>query len=216
MFNDLNSYIQSLKKAIETPSNKFINIGLKDINGNFKQLNTNILQMENELYTQIRPKRKTNNGESLIEALKNRGIEYVEIRSLDINPFSPIGISKKQILFLDIFLIWCALIDSPEINTIDFSLINKNWEKIIFEGRKPNQKIYINNTYEKKTLIEVSQIIFKDLDQIALILDHNSDNILYQETCNEIKLFFQNPDLTYSAKCLKFLIGTGIKKQDYI
>jgi len=212
MFNDLNSYIKSLKKAIETPSKQFINIGLKDINGNFKQLNTNILQMENELYIQIRPKRKTNNGESLIEALKNRGIEYVEIRSLDINPFSPIGISKKQILFLDLFLIWCALIDLPQIDTMDFSLTNKNWETIIFEGRKPNQEIYINNKYEKKTLIEVSKIIFKDLDQIASILDYNEDNVLYQKTCHEMKLFFQDPDLTYSAQFLKFLIRSGIKK----
>jgi len=212
MFNDLNSYIQSLKKSIETPSKKFMNIGLKDIYGNFKQLNTNILQMESELYTQIRPKRKINYGETLIESLTNKGIEYVEIRSLDINPFSPIGISKKQILFLDLFLIWCALIDSPQINTIDVYLINKNWKKIIFEGRKPNQKIYLNNKYEKKTLVEISDIIFKDLHQIALILDYNSKNFTYQKICKETKLLFYNPELTYSAKFLKIIIETGIKK----
>lgn len=212
MFNDFHQYLDSLKNVIETPSQKFINIGLKDIDGNFKQLNTNILQIENELYTQIRPKRKTKNGESLIEALKNRGIEYVEIRSLDINPFSPIGINKNQILFLDLFLIWCALIDSPKIDKIDFLLINKNWERIIYEGRKPNQKIYINNQHETKTLIEMSDIIFQDLNEIALILDFNSNKLLYQKACKEIKLFFENPELTYSAQCLNFLIKKGLKK----
>ncbi|QCI25606.1 glutamate--cysteine ligase [Buchnera aphidicola (Sitobion avenae)] len=212
MFNNLHEYLDSLKNALETPSKKFVNIGLKDINGHFQQLNTNILQIENELYTQIRPKRKTKNGESLIEALKNRGIEYVEIRSLDINPFSPLGINKNQILLLDLFLIWCALIESPKIDKTNFLLITKNWEKIIYEGRKPNQKIYTNNQNETKTLIEISEIIFKDLNQIALILDFNSKDILYQTACRKTKLFFQNPELTYSAQCLKLLIEKGIKK----
>ncbi|QCI17797.1 glutamate--cysteine ligase [Buchnera aphidicola (Acyrthosiphon lactucae)] len=212
MFNDFHQYTESLKNALETPSRQFTNIGLKDIYGNFKQLNTNFLQIENELYTQIRPKRKTENGESLLEALKNRGIEYVEIRSLDINPFSPIGISKNQILLLDLFLIWCTLVDSPKINKIDFLLITKNWERIIYEGRKPNQKIYINTKKETKTLIEISNVIFKDLYEIALILDYNSNDLSYQTACKEIKLFFKNPDLTYSAQCLKFLIQKGMKK----
>ncbi|QCI20539.1 glutamate--cysteine ligase [Buchnera aphidicola (Brachycaudus cardui)] len=212
LFNDLNSYIQALKNAIETPSEKFINIGLKNIKGEFQQLNTNILQMENELYTQIRPKSKTKNGESLVEALKKRGIEYVEIRSLDINPFSSIGISKNQILLLDLFLIWCALIDSPKMNKTDFLLTKKNWEKIIFEGRKPNQTIYINNQKETKTLVEISEIIFKDLNQIASILDYNENNILYQKACKEIMLYFKNPELTYSARFLKYFINIGVKK----
>jgi len=212
MFNDFHEYLKSFKHALETPSKKFVNIGLKDENGNYKQLNTNILQIENELYTQIRPKRKTKNGESLVEALKNRGIEYVEIRSLDINPFSPIGINKNQILLLDLFLIWCTLIDSPKIDKTDFLLTKKNWERIIFEGRKPNQKIYINSHNDTKTLVEISEIIFKDLSKIALILDNNSKNCLYQKACEEIKLFFQNPELTYSAQFLNFFMKTGIKK----
>ncbi|CAL4326463.1 glutamate--cysteine ligase [Buchnera aphidicola] len=211
LFNDLHSYVKSLKNALETPSKKFVHIGLKNIKGDFKQLNTNILQMENELYTQIRPKRKTKNGESLIEAIEKRGIEYVEIRSLDINPFSSIGISKNQILFLDLFLIWCALIDAPIMKKKDFLLTTKNWEKIIFEGRKPNQTIYIKNKKEK-TLFEISEIMFQDLNQIALILDYNENNALYQKACKKIMLYFKNPELTYSAKFLKNIINIGIKK----
>lgn len=212
MFNDLESYLQSLKNAIEKPSEEFINIGLKDKKGNFKQLNTNILQMENELYTQIRPKRNKKYGETLIDALKNRGIEYVEIRSLDINPFSSVGISKNQILLLDLFLIWCALIDAPKMNKTNFLLSTENWEKIIFEGRKPNQTIYINNNYEKKTLVEISEIIFKDLNKIALILDNINNNSLYQKVCQKIILFFKKPELTYSAQFLKYFIPKDIKK----
>ncbi|AYN24668.1 glutamate--cysteine ligase [Buchnera aphidicola] len=212
MFNDLKSYIESLHKAINTPSKKFSNIGIKNKKGEFLQLNTNILQMESELYTPIRPKRKTNPGESLLEALGKRGIEYIEVRSLDINPFSSIGINKQQILILDLFLIWCALIKAPKMNKENFLVNNKNWDKIIFEGRKPNQKIYINNKYEKKTLIEIGEKIFKDLKKIAKILDYQSKSFKYQHACEEIILFFKNPELTYSAKCLKLLIKNGIKK----
>ncbi|WP_425619564.1 glutamate--cysteine ligase [Buchnera aphidicola] len=212
MFNDFNEYIESLQKSLITPSEKFINIGLKDKENNFKQLNCNILQSENELYTQIRPKRNTQNDESPILALKNRGIEYLEIRSLDINPFSSIGINKDQILVLDLFLIWCALIDSPKINKTDFIFINKNWEKIIFKGRKPNQNMYIYQENQKKTFIEISEIILTDLKKIALILDINSDDMQYQTVCDKIKSLFINPELTYSAKFLNLLIEKGIKK----
>ncbi|QCI25038.1 glutamate--cysteine ligase [Buchnera aphidicola (Rhopalosiphum padi)] len=212
MFNDLKSYIESLHKAINTPSKKFSDIGIKNKKGEFLQLNTNILQMESELYTLIRPKRKTNPGESLLEALGKRGIEYVEIRSLDINPFSSIGINKKQILILDLFLIWCALINAPKMNKENFLVNNKNWDKIILEGRKPNQKIYINSKYETKTLIEIGETIFQDLKKIAKILDDQSKNFEYQQACQETMLFFKNPELTYSAQFLKLIIKNGIKK----
>ncbi|CAL4323902.1 glutamate--cysteine ligase [Buchnera aphidicola] len=216
MFNDLPSYIQSLKRAMQTTSNKFLKIGLKNKKGHFKQLNTNILQMESELYTQIRPKRTIKNGELLSDALYNKGIEYIEIRSLDINPFSPIGISKNQILFLDLLLIWCALIDAPKMDKLDWLLIDKNWKRIIFEGRKPNQTVYINKTKEKIKLVDISKIIFKDLEKIAKILDSCTSKKLYQDVCHKKILYFQYPELTYSSQFLNICIENGIKKTGLI
>lgn len=212
MFNDLESYVKTLYKAIHTPSDKFLNIGLRDKNGVLQQINTNILQMESELYTQIRPKRNIKNGERLLDKLQKKGIEYVEIRSLDINPFSPIGINKNQILLLDLFLIWCALVKAPKMNKKKFSLVMKNWKKIIFEGRKPNQKIYVNEKYEKKTIIEIATKIFRDLKKIAIILDKQSQNTQYQQVCKKIMPLFYNPELTYSGQFLKFFIEKGIEK----
>ncbi|QFQ32572.1 glutamate--cysteine ligase [Buchnera aphidicola (Aphis fabae)] len=211
-FNNLESYINCLKKAMNTPSKKFSDLGLINKLGEFQQLNTNILQLENELYTQIRPKRTTNYGESLLDALKDRGIEYVEIRSLDINPFSSIGINKNQILILDLFLIWCSLMDAPKTKKTDFYFITKNWNKIIFEGRKPNQKIYINEN-KKYKLKKIGKRIFQDLKKIAIILDNQSKNEEYQKVCDKKILFFEYPELTYSAKFLKlFIENNRIKK----
>ncbi|CAL4324565.1 Glutamate--cysteine ligase [Buchnera aphidicola (Protaphis terricola)] len=210
--NDLQSYIQSLKKIMQTPSKKFSNLGIKNKFGELQQLNTNILQLENELYTQIRPKRKINYGESLLSELEKKGIEYIEIRSLDINPFSSIGINKNQILLLDLFLIWCALIKAPKIKKTDFLIINKNWNKIIFEGRKPNQKIYINKE-KKYELKYIGQRIFQDLKKIAKIFDNQLKNSEYQKVCDKKILFFQYPELTYSEQFLKLFVKKNKIKQ---
>ncbi|MDI5035886.1 hypothetical protein MJM43_28695, partial [Salmonella enterica subsp. enterica serovar Montevideo] len=44
----------------------------------------------------------------LADALLRGGIEYIEVRSLDINPFSPIGVDEQQVRFLDLFMVWCV------------------------------------------------------------------------------------------------------------
>ncbi|MCI4192822.1 glutamate--cysteine ligase, partial [Dickeya dianthicola] len=135
-FNSLETYVSALKRAIHTPSAEYAGIGLKK-DGRYLQLNTNVLQIENELYAPIRPKRVTRPGESPSDALLRGGIEYIEVRSLDINPFSAIGVSAEQARFLDLFLIWCALADAPEMSEAELLCTRKNWNQVILEGRKP-------------------------------------------------------------------------------
>lgn len=211
-FNCLHEYIYFLRYATNTTSEKFKKIGLKDNKGHLKQINDHLLQMENEFYTHIRPKQTIKKNECLSDALEKRGIQYIEIRSLDLNPFSPIGIDKKQILFLDLFLIWCLLADSPKIHNTDVKLYKKNWEIITLEGRKPNQKININNKYEKETLITISAEIFKNLYHIAEHLDEYSKYYSYKKVCKEFETYFQHPELTYSSKILSKMLKNGIKK----
>ncbi|UDG79225.1 Glutamate--cysteine ligase [Candidatus Ecksteinia adelgidicola] len=214
-FNNLNSYVQCLKKMLITPSEEFIKIGIKKHDHNL-QLNHNILQTENELYTFIRPKCTIKNQESLLDALLNRGVEYVEIRSLDINPFSPIGISETQVCFLDLFLTWCILIESPQMSKNELQHAKKNWNSILLEGRKPGQiiDIQLNNHYV--FLDKIGEIIFKDLYRIAKILDNVTSSNMYHYTCNQLIPMFYNPELTFSAKILKMIKkesdnSTGLK-----
>ncbi len=119
-FNELHEYVAGLKRAIKTPSEEYAKMGCveKEAEGNWLQLNSNVLQIENELYAPIRPKRVTQSrGETPSDALLRGGIEYIEVRSLDINPFSPIGVDAEQARFLDLFLVWCALADAPEMSS---------------------------------------------------------------------------------------------------
>ncbi|MCB5626233.1 glutamate--cysteine ligase, partial [Bifidobacterium animalis] len=95
------------------------------------QINSNVLQIENELYAPIRPKRVTRSGESPSDALLRGGIEYIEVRSLDINPFSPIGVDEQQVRFLDLFMVWCALADAPEMSSSELACTRVNWNRVI-------------------------------------------------------------------------------------
>ncbi|SQC15564.1 glutamate--cysteine ligase [Klebsiella pneumoniae] len=85
----------------------------------------------------IRPKRVTRRGETPSDALLRGGIEYIEVRSLDINPFSPIGVDAQQVRFLDLFMVWCALADAPEMSSDELLCTRTNWNRVILEGRKP-------------------------------------------------------------------------------
>ncbi|MGB2002647.1 MAG: glutamate--cysteine ligase, partial [Porticoccaceae bacterium] len=113
-YNDLDQYVRTLRSALEQPYPAYDEIGLKDERGNYKQLNTALLQIENEFYSSIRPKRTAEMGETPIHALQDRGVEYIEVRCIDLNPLVPNGINAETIRFVDTFLLFCLLQDSPE------------------------------------------------------------------------------------------------------
>lgn len=209
--NSLENYVFYLRKALKNTSEKFSKIGLYDKNHKYLQINTNFLQTENELYTPIRPKRSLNNDELLINSLLKKGVEYIEIRSLDINPFNEIGINNVQIYFLDLFIIWCLLIDSPMMNKKEFNFCKKNWDKVIFEGRKPGQKISMKYGESMISLKEVGYFIFNDLMKIADIFDTGNKK-KYHNICLKLIKMFDNPDLTYSGRILPLFVNEGMNE----
>ncbi|WP_187306484.1 glutamate--cysteine ligase [Buchnera aphidicola] len=209
-YNNINDYINSVIKILSTNSKSFKKIKEKDKKGKLNQLNTNIIQLENELYTQIRPKSSVKNNEKIIDSMKKKGIEYIEIRSLDINPFSEIGIEKKQILFLDLLLILCTFLESPSISNTEWKKIQQNWETVAIYGRKPNQKIFDINSNTTITLKKIGISIFCELKKIAKILDISSKEKLYENTCLYLENLIKYPQFTYSARVLKKMKKKGI------
>ena len=209
-FNNLPDYVTALKNAIKTPSEQYAEIGLKDENGDYLQLNTNVLQIENELYAPIRPKRVTKSGEAPSDALLRGGIEYIEVRSLDINPFSPIGVDDNQVRFLDLFLIWCTLADAPEMSSEELLCSRQNWNRVILEGRKPGQTIGMGCETAQQPLVEVGKQLFGDLRRVAEVLDSNQGDRRYQEVCDRLVASFDDPELTYSARILRAMQENGL------
>ncbi|MFP3014117.1 MAG: glutamate--cysteine ligase [Arsenophonus sp.] len=208
-FNDLATYVSDIKIAIKKPSPEFTKLGIYNKDGEHLQLNCNILQTENELYTPIRPKRKLIGNESQCDAILKRGIEYIEVRALDINMFTAIGINEEQIHFLDLFLIWCALADAPSMDEKELNYYRMNWNKVILEGRKPGQIIGIGFGKSMKPLKEIGHALFDDLIKVANILDIDG-NTRYKEICYKSIEMFENPDLTYSGQILSKMIEQSI------
>ncbi|KEY60986.1 glutamate--cysteine ligase [Serratia sp. DD3] len=208
-FNDLQSYVQGLKRAIATPSAEYAELGVKE-GDRYLQLNSNVLQIENEFYAPIRPKRVTQGSETPSDALLRGGVEYIEVRSLDINPFSPIGVDAVQARFLDLFLIWCTLADAPEMSSDELQCTRKNWNRVILEGRKPGQTIGIGCNDSRQPLDKVGKALFYDLKRVAEVLDNEAGNQQYQQVCEQLVATFDDPELTFSARILKMMKAEGI------
>ncbi|MCX8958099.1 glutamate--cysteine ligase [Erwinia psidii] len=209
-FNNLPEYVRALKAAIKTPSADYAALGVKDEQGHWLQLNTNVLQIENELYAPVRPKRVTLPGENPSDALLRGGIEYIEVRSLDINPFSPIGVDENQVRFLDLFLIWCTLADAPEMSSEELACTRANWNRVILEGRKPGLMLGIGCGDAQYPLQEVGKTLFRDLRRVAETLDRQLSDHQYQQVCDNLEASFDDPELTFSARFLAILKQKGI------
>ena len=209
-FNSLEGYVAALKKAIKTPSGQYAKLGVTDSEGKRIQLNTNVLQIENELYAPIRPKRVIRAGEAPSEALKRGGIEYIEVRSLDVNPFTPIGISDEQVRFLDMFLIWCALAEAPEMSADELQCTRANWNRVVMEGRKPGLTLRSGCGEFVYPLKEAALGMFDGLARIARVLDSTQQGDHYQQVCSNLLRSVEDPEQTYSARILREMQQQGL------
>ncbi len=167
-YNDLDGYLSGVKEAINIKSEEFEKIGIK-VDGKYQQLNSNVLQIENELYAPIRPKQVARSGEKPSEALQSRGVEYIEVRALDINPFADTGIDQQQIYFLDIFLTYCALVESPLLDCTKQNVYESNMDEIVVRGRDP--QLLLKDEDTDKSVKEWGGELFTDMQQVAELLD---------------------------------------------
>ena len=190
-YNSLCHYIYSLRAAMQTNCEDFEKIGLKK-NGEYQQLNTNILQIANEYYSSVRPKPILYANDKPLRALNNNGVGYIEIRSLDINPLLEVGINKQQIEFLEAFLLFCLLEDSPAISSSELVEIDSNALLVAHQGRQPG--LILSHVGEKVTLADWGESLFEKIKQCSKLL---SDK--HQESVESISIRIKDPDLTPSA-----------------
>ena len=196
-FNSLESYAHTLSDAIQQPYPAYEALGLKD-GDQYKQLNTNILQIENEYYSDIRPKRVAFSGEKPLHALRYRGVEYIEVRCLDVNPYLPLGIDESQMTFVDLFLLWCLVQDSPSISTEECEELNRNSRRVAISGRDPETKVYYQGQNLKMT--EVAATLLASLTDFAKIMDEKNGTDCYQKSCLEQLEKVNNPQQLLSQK----------------
>lgn len=202
-YNNLEGYVDGVKNAINLASDEFAKIGVK-VNGAYQQLNSNVLQIENELYAPIRPKRVAKSGEKPSEALQDRGVEYIEVRAIDVNPFVDTGISTEQVYFLDIFLTYCALKDHGTLNCEQQNVYEKNMDEVVLRGR--DESLLLTDEDTNKSVKAWGNEIFDELLAIASLLDKANGTSKYQEVLSIERAKINDPKLTPSAKILNLLV----------
>jgi glutamate--cysteine ligase len=140
-YNCLESYADSLEEALTRPYPPYEAIGIRNLGGDYNQLATSLLQIENEFYGTIRPKRVIRSGERPLHALRERGVEYVEVRLMDLDPFEPTGIRADTARLLDLFLLHCLLSDSPPDTPEEIAALGRNQNLVAARGREPGLRL---------------------------------------------------------------------------
>lgn len=178
-FNELKTYTDTLYRAIHTPWPPYEKLGVQNDAGEFIQINTNVLQIENEYYSAMRPKRTAGRGEKPIDALNSRGVEYIEVRCLDLDPFDPLGISAEQADFLDLFLFDCLLSESTRIGDNECARVDNSYKDVVENGRQADLTL----CFDQKTtpVMDAASSFLDRLEPLALQLDTLSGGSTYQQ-----------------------------------
>ncbi|MBW9273200.1 MAG: glutamate--cysteine ligase [Candidatus Thiodiazotropha sp. (ex. Lucinisca nassula)] len=205
-YDCLNAYIETLSRAIETPCPIYQAIGVK-VDGRYEQLNANILQIENEYYSTVRPKQIPEMMEKPIHALQRRGVRYVELRSLDVNAFHPLGIAEEQIFFIEALMLMCLLHASPVINVAEQKEIDWNELTAAHQGRKPGLMLQRNG--EKVALRSWGLEICDAMLPLCELLEAGMPSNPYSESLMIQRYRLQDADLTPSARMLAEMRGNG-------
>lgn len=197
--NSLTGYVDSIRMAVQTPYQPYGKIGTH-VYGERVQLNTNILQLESEYYAHIRPKRIPLDGERPLQALNIRGVQYVEVRCLDINPFLPMGIDAPQARFLDVFLLFCALDNSPPLEGEERRQSTENILRVAKSGRHPSLELHRGG--KPVSLQEWSHELLARMTPVADLLDCAHGGQLHRHTLSAQETKVDYPSLTPSAQVL--------------
>jgi glutamate--cysteine ligase len=202
-YNSLDSYATSLQKALTRPYPAYEAIGLRD-GRQYRQLTTSLLQLENEFYGTIRPKRGIRRGERTLRALRQRGVEYVEVRLMDLDPYSPIGIAAATLRFLDVFLLHCLLRESPPDTPREIAAIGHNLHVVAARGREPG--VRLERDGEEVSLAEWGAQVLDECEPIAGALDRAHGGSAYRETLNAALAALSDASRLPSARILRDIV----------
>lgn len=213
-YNDLDTFLLRMRRASSTSWPAYAEIGTHR-DGERIQLNTNILQIENEYYSNIRPKRTPKADERPSTALANDGVEYIEVRCLDVDPFDPIGLSADSARFLDAFLLFCAAEPSPIFPEGGFCQDSKNnFAKVVIEGRKPGLLLRDQHKQEVE-LKSWAEDLLLSMQPYAELFDKKSGENFYQQALQVQLAKVQDSSLCPSAQLLQQIKDSGLSFVDF-
>ncbi len=200
-YNSLPDYLNALQNAMRQPYPPYETIGVRSPDGAYRQLSTSLLQIENEFYGTIRPKRVLRPGERPVHALRERGVEYVEVRLMDLDPFETVGIGAQTMRFLDVFLVHCLVSNSPPDTSDEIAALGRNQHKVAERGREPG--LVLERSGESVVLTTWAAELLQSMRPIAQRLDTIEGNLAHQVALDAAVDSLAHPDTLPSARVLQ-------------
>jgi glutamate--cysteine ligase len=204
--NSLSEYVRDLSRAIGTPYPPYEKLGVK-VDGEYQQLNANILQIENEYYSFIRPKRIARSGERPTKALHRAGVEYVEVRALDVSAFDPVGVNQNKLRFLEAFLALCLLRESAPISVGEQSALDANHLLVARRGREPGLKL--SREGRSIAMTDWARELLDSMQGLCEMLDHGEAARPYTSALEQQRAKIDDVERTPSARLLAEMRQTG-------
>ena len=202
--NSLEEYVRDLQRAISTPHPPYEALGVK-VNGEYRQLNAHILQIENEYYSFIRPKRVARSGERPTKALRRAGVEYVEVRALDVSAFDPVGVNQNKLRFLEAFLALCLMKESAPIGDSEQAALDENHLTVARRGREPGLALWREGS--GVPLRQWGRELLDSMTGICEILDRGDAARPYSHSLAAQVAKVEDVALTPSARLMAELAG---------
>jgi glutamate--cysteine ligase len=199
-YNSLASYAYSLHGALTRPHPPYERIGVRNLGGEYNQLATSLLQIENEFYGTIRPKRVIFPGERPLHALRERGVEYVEVRCMDLDPFEPVGINADTMRFVDVFLLHCLLSDSPPDTPEELVRLGNNQHRTAARGREPG--LTLDSNAGEVALRDWAGQLLDECRPIAESVARATGDERYVQALEQAGVRLQQPEVLPSARVL--------------
>ncbi len=206
-FNNIDEFVQNIQFAVSTPCNIFSQIPVIE-NGEYNQINNHILQIENEYYASVRPKQIMRKGENFLTALKKRGIEYIELRSIDINPLIAEGISIEAMRFLQLFLTASILTDAAPLSQKEYEHNQKNLKLIAKTGINLEQSFTVQDV-----TLSVKDALTAVVDWLQPIADLFGEK--YQESLSWMRTCIDDPSKLPSQQILNEMKRSGQPYQSF-
>ncbi len=205
--NSLDEYVRDLSRLISTPHPEYQAYGV-EVDGEWRQLNANLLQIENEYYSFIRPKRVARSGERPTKALMRAGVQYVEMRSLDVSAFDPVGVNQRKLYFLEAFAALCLLRDSPPLSAENSAHYEDNHVLVASRGREPG--LVLRSSSRQLALADWAAEILDQMQGICELLDAGDDAKPFANALELQRAKLSDPSQLPSARLLTELTSQGV------
>lgn len=199
-YDSLDAFIEDLARAVNTCNPDYLAFSGRDSN----QLNANYLQAEEELYAPFRPRQQLNSGEGLLDALRRRGLGYIEIRLLDIDPEHPSGIDPYAVGFLHMAMLDCLRHPSPGLGERELTELGRAHQEVIWRGREKGLQVVVDG--EQSSFHDLGRRYCEELYPLAEKLDQKGGSGFYQESLRRQIEKWNAPELTPSGKILTQLL----------